>query len=140
LSLDDRELEYLVAAVLRAMGYKTKVSLPGPDRGVDVLASKDGLGFEEPRIKAEVKHRPNSQMGSSQIRNFIAGLRQGDKGLYVSTGGFSKEAKYEAERGSIPVVLIDLDEMGNLIVTHYDNFDLDGRTLIQLIKIYWPAD
>ena len=98
----DRELEELVAAVLRAMGYRARVTPVGPDRGVDVIASPDGLGLEEPRIKAEVKHRPRSQMGSQEIRSFLGGLRQGDRGLYVSTGGFSREAKYEAERAPVP--------------------------------------
>lgn len=54
-ALSDRDAEKLVAAVLRAMGYRTRVTPIGPDRGVDVLASPDGLGLEEPRIKAEVK-------------------------------------------------------------------------------------
>jgi len=59
--------------------------------------------------------------------------------LYVSTGGFSKDAKYEAERSTIPVTLIDADELGILIVQYYDSFDSETRTLIPLVKIYWPA-
>jgi restriction system protein len=31
-------MEELVPSILRAMGYKAKVSLKGPDRGVDVIA------------------------------------------------------------------------------------------------------
>lgn len=50
-NLDDGEMEELLAAVLRAMGFRTRVSAKGPDRGVDVLASPDGLGLQEPRIK-----------------------------------------------------------------------------------------
>jgi predicted Mrr-cat superfamily restriction endonuclease len=53
-------MEELVARILRAMGYKAKVSLKGPDRGVDVIASPDGLGLTQPRIKEEVKHRGGS--------------------------------------------------------------------------------
>lgn len=54
LRLDDSQLEHLVAALLRGMGYRTRVTPRGPDRGVDVFASPDGLGFQEPRIKVEV--------------------------------------------------------------------------------------
>lgn len=36
----------------------------------------------------------------------------------MSTGGFTKDAKYEADRGSIPVVLLDLDDLSNEIVRH----------------------
>ncbi|TXT17383.1 MAG: restriction endonuclease, partial [Planctomycetota bacterium] len=101
--LDDSELEHLTAALLRAMGYRTRVSAKGPDRGVDVFASPDGLGLQEPRIKVEVKHRPKTAMGSQDLRSFLGGLRDGDRGLYVSTGGFTKEAGYEAERSKVPV-------------------------------------
>ncbi|MBU1044937.1 MAG: restriction endonuclease [Candidatus Omnitrophica bacterium] len=138
LSLDWDEMQELVAGVLRAMGYKTRVSPPGADRGRDIQASPDGLGLEEPRIFVEVKHRLG-QIGAPAIRSFTGGLRQGNKGLYVSTGGFSKDAKYEAERSTIPVTLIDADELGMLIVQYYDSFDSDTRTLIPLVKIYWPA-
>ncbi len=60
--------------------------------------------------------------------------------MYVSTGGFTKDAKYEADRSNIPVTLIDLDELATLVVTHYENFDLEGRALISLIRVYWPAE
>jgi len=133
------ELEELTAAVLRAMGYKAKVSPKGPDRGVDVIASPDGLGLTTPRIKAEVKHR-NGSMGAPVIRGFLGALRDGDSGLFVSTGGFTKEARYEAERATIPVTLIDIDDLADLVVVHYENFDLSGRALIPLVRIYWPAE
>lgn len=140
LALSDEKLEQLSAAVLRAMGYRTRLSPKGPDRGVDVMASRDGLGFEEPRIKVEVKHRPKTQMGAQEIRSFLGGLRQGDKGLYISTGGFTKEAKYEADRSNIPLTLLDLDELTRLVVSYYENFDLEGRALIPLIRVYYPAE
>lgn len=139
LALQPDEMEELAAAILRAMGYKTKVSPRGPDRGVDVIASPDGLGLTQPRIKAEVKHRSGA-MGSQAIRSFVGVLRNGDTGLYVSTGGFSKEARYEAERATFPVTLIDTDDLADLIVAHYDNFDLEGRALLPLIRVYWPAE
>ncbi|WP_339867533.1 restriction endonuclease [Pseudohongiella nitratireducens] len=139
LALQPEEMEELVAVILRAMGYKTKVSPRGPDRGVDVQASPDGLGLTQPRIKVEVKHRSGS-MGSQAIRSFVGVLRNGDTGLYVSTGGFSKEARYEAERATFPVTLIDTDDLADLIVAHYDNFDLEGRALLPLIRVYWPAE
>ncbi len=140
LELSPEDMEALVAAILRGMGYRTRVSPKGPDRGVDVMASPDGLGLEEPRIKAEVKHRPKTSMGSNEIRSFLGGLREGDKAIYVSTGGFSKEAKYEADRSNIPLTLLGLDDLASLIVTHYENFDLEGRALMPLVMVYWPAE
>ena len=137
--LDWQEMQELVAGLLRAMGYKTRISPAGPDRGKDIVASPDGFGFESPRIVVEVKHRPNSSMGTNEIRSFTGGRHKDDKGLYVSTGGFTKEARYEAERASIPLALLDLDDLVKEILRHYNNMDMEARTLIPLTNIYWPA-
>jgi restriction system protein len=135
--LNWEQLQELVAGILRGMGYKTLVSQRGPDRGKDIIASPDGLGLEDPKIKVEVKHREQS-MGAPEIRSFIGGLRPGEKGLYVSTGGFTKEANYEAERANVPVTLIDSDLLVTLVIQNYDQFDADARALLPLRKIYWP--
>jgi len=140
LELSPDEMEQLAAAILRAMGYKTRVMPKGPDRGVDVLASPDGLGLEEPRIKVEVKHRSRTSMGSQDIRSFLGGLREGEKALYISTGGFTQEAKYEADRSNIPLTLLGLDELASLIVSHYESFDIEGRVLMPLVRVYFPAE
>ncbi len=105
-----------------------------------MLASPDGLGLEEPRIKAEVKHRPKTSMGSQEVRSFLGGLRQGDRGLYVSIGGFTKEAKYEADRSPVPVTLVDLGDLASLVVAHYEEFDIDGRVILPLVKVYLPTE
>ena len=130
-------MQELVAGILRAMGYKTRISPKGADRGKDIVASPDGLGLEEPKIIVEVKHR-QGQMGSQEIRSFLGGLRARDKGLYVSTGGFTKDARYEAERSNVPLTLIDSDIIVELIIQNYDSFDSDTKSLVPLKKIYWP--
>lgn len=136
--LDWDEMQELTAGILRSMGYKTRVAMGGPDRGADVIASPDGLGLEEPRIRVEVKHR-NETVGAPLLRSFIGGLRANDRGLYVSTGGFTKEARYEAERSTVPVTLIDIDELADLLVRNYDNADTETKALVPLVKLYWPA-
>ena len=136
--LDWDEMQELVAGILRAMGYKTRVASPGPDRGADIIASPDGLGLEQPRIRVEVKHRSGA-VGAPLLRSFIGGLRQNDRGLYVSTGGFSREGRYEAERSTIPVTLVDIDELAELLTQYYDTADSETKALVPLIKLYWPA-
>ncbi len=137
MALDWDDMQELVAGILRAMGYKTRISESGPDRGKDIEASPDGLMLTEPRILVEVKLR-SGQMGSKEVRSFNSVLRQ-QKGLYVSTGGFSKDAELEAERGEKQMTLIDADRLVQLIVQNYDNFDVDTKLLIPLSKIYWPT-
>lgn len=132
------EMQLLVAGVLRAMGYKTQVSPAGPDRGKDIIASPDGFGFENPRIVVEVKHR-TGQMGSQAIRSFLGGRHKDDRGLYVSTGGFSKDAYYEADRATVPLMLWTMDNLVRTLLEHYENTDAETKRLVPLRKTYVPA-
>lgn len=77
-------------------------------------------------------------MSAPKIRSFKGALKKTNKGIYVSTGGFTTDAKYEAERSEIPIILMDLDFLVKFILQYYDKFDEDSRSLIPLKKIYWP--
>lgn len=131
-------MQELVAGLLRAMGYKTRVSAVGPDQGRDIVASPDGFGFQPPRIIVEVKHRKGA-MGAPEIRSFLGGLREGDRGLYVSMGGFTREAMYEAKRANHHLTLMDADEFASALIEHYDRMDMESRAILPLRKIYWPV-
>ncbi|WP_454831686.1 restriction endonuclease [Pseudoxanthomonas wuyuanensis] len=137
-ALDWSDMQELVAGILRAMGYKTQVSPAGADRGKDIVASPDGFGFENPRIVVEVKHR-TGQMGSQAIRSFLGGRHKDDRGLYVSTGGFSKDALYEADRATVPLTLWTLDNLVRALVEHYDATDAETKRIVPLKRLYWPA-
>ena len=132
------DMKRLVAGMLKAMGYCVRVTPKGPDGGRDVIASPNALGFESPRIVAKVKHRKGA-MGASAVRSFIGGLRAGDRGLYVSTGGFTKEARYEADRANVPVRLLDLDSLVRNYVEVYDKADDETRSTLPLTRIWWLA-
>jgi restriction system protein len=136
--LDWKQMQDLVAGILRSMGYRTTVSLPGADRGVDIFASPDGLGLQEPRIFVEVKHRDQTAMGAEKVRAFLGGRKAGDKCLYVSTGSFTREARYEAERASVPLTLLDLQGLRKLLVENYERLDAETRALVPLKRLYWP--
>lgn len=137
IALDWDQMQELVAGLLRAMGYRTRVSAHGSDLGKDIIASPDAFGFQDPRIFVEVKHRKGT-MGAPEIRNFLGGRGDGDKGLYVSTGGFTKEARYEAERAKIPMELLAIDELVELLLEHYEQLDWETQQLVPLKKLYWP--
>jgi restriction system protein len=138
--LDWVQMQELVAGVLRSMGYRTRVSPRGSDRGVDVFASPDGLGLQEPRIFCEVKHRSNEIIGAPELRAFLGGRQRGDRCLYVSTGGFTKEARYEADRSPVPLRLLTLSDFRQLLVDQYESLDAETRALVPLKRLYWPVD
>lgn len=138
LQLEWDNVELLAAGVLRSMGYKTSMTRRGSDGGRDIIASPDGLGLESPRIVVEVKHRKGS-ISAPLLRSFIGGLRNTDSGLYISTGGFTKDALIEADRAIMPVKLLNLDQFVHLLVDNYDSADMETRTILPLVQIYWPA-
>ncbi len=78
-------------------------------------------------------------MGSQEIRSFLGGRHADDKGLYVSTGGFTKDAYYEAERANIPVTLMNIDDLVEALTEHYESLDVETKQLLPLKRIYWPV-
>ena len=60
----------------------------------------------------ETSHKPSLEVANHSLYfgpcrtrkefTLLSGLRAGDRGLYVSTGGFTKEARYEADRANVP--------------------------------------
>jgi len=79
------ELADLVGAVLRAQGYQIKVSPPGADGGVDIIAGRGPLGFDQPRLCVQVKSGPSAQ-DVGTVREFQGALQNfsADQGLFVS--------------------------------------------------------
>lgn len=90
------------------------------------------------RTVVEVKHRQGG-IGSQAIRSFLGGRHPQDKGLYVSTGGFSKDALYEAERASISLSLMTIDDLVEALIQNYDRLDIETQQILPLKRIYWPA-
>lgn len=130
------EFQDLVAALLRAMNYHTPFVAPkGKDGGVDVLAFVDPLGAQTPRIKVQVKHYPDNPIGVKEIRSLVGILRDGDIGLFVTSGTFSPSAKQEASTSKEYVKLIDGDEFITLWQNYYSKMSDEDKNLLPLKNI-----
>lgn len=104
------------------------------------IDEKDGsLVVEVGPRKSQLCRCRKGAMGAPAVRSFIGGLRAGDRGPYVSTGGLTKEARYEADRANVPVRLVDLDAFVRHYVDVYDKADDDTRSILPLTRIWWPA-
>jgi restriction system protein len=132
------DFQSLVAALLRAMGYHIAwIAPPGPDRGVDIVAYQDPLGATNPRIKVQVKRR-GGRIAADELRSFMAVLGQDEVGIYVSTGGFTADAEFEArgqERRRI--TLIDMNTLVRLWIEHYNRLNEEDRSLLALRPVYF---
>ncbi len=131
------DFQHVVAALLQAMGYaKTIVSPPGPDGGTDILAFKDTLGREIPHLRVQVKHRRDAS-GREEIAALRGILRPAREiGLFVATGGFTKEAHREAE-GASHIRLIDLDDFLSLWIAHAADLPERAREWLKLAPVHF---
>jgi restriction system protein len=134
------EFQELVAALLRGMGYYTPfVSPHGKDGGVDIIAYRDPLGTTSPRIKVQVKHRQNTA-SVQEVRQLMGLLQKdGDVGIFVSSGGFTSDAKTTARGAHVHVELIDLDRFISLWQDFYGKLKDEDKSLLPLIPIYFYA-
>lgn len=132
------DFQELVAGLLRAMGYHVAwVSPPGPDKGIDVIAHTDPLGIQGPRIKVQVKRR-SDKTTIDGVRSLLALLGEGDVGLFISTGGFTREAQDEARhQEKRRIKLVDLKQLFDLWVEHYDRIPEVQRRLLPIRPVYF---
>lgn len=139
-SMNPYDFQDLVADLLRAMSYHvTWVSPPGKDGGLDILAWPDALGTKPPRIKVQVK-RQEQAVSVDGLRSFMALLGDDDVGLFVCTGGFTKDAEFEARtQEKRRVRLIGLERLFDLWDEHYEKLTDDARQRLPLRSIRFLA-
>jgi restriction system protein len=120
------------------MGYHVVWSAPkGKDGGLDLLAQGDPLGVAGPRIKGQVKRRPDSKTSEEELRSFLSLVDTGDVGVYISLGGFTSDAEAAARRSARRITLIDGEGLFDLWVEHYIKVDEEGRQLLPVKPVYF---
>lgn len=140
-NLNPYELQELVAALFRGMDYHTPFISPrGKDGGIDITAYRDPLGTMSPRIKVQVKHRPDTSSSAEQIRQLMGLLQKSeDVGIFVSTGGFTNDARLTARNSAVHVELIDLDKFIDLWQQFYPKLSDNDKALLPLKSVYFLA-
>lgn len=124
-----KELEHLVASILRAYDYHVMQTREGPDGGIDVLAGKGDLGFGEPRLCVQVKGRttPVGLTEYSSLQGNIAAFGAGH-GLLVSLGGFTKPVHDRNEQQSFFAIrLWGPEDLAQRLLESYDSLPQDIR-------------
>jgi restriction system protein len=74
------------------------------------------------------------------MRSFIATLRPDENGLFVSTGGFTRDAEIEARGAREPVTLLDRDGFIRLLLEHYQELEPEYKAQVPLRKVWVPAE
>ncbi|MDP2606991.1 MAG: restriction endonuclease [Deltaproteobacteria bacterium] len=121
--------EDLVLDLLHALGYGAseedleRVGHSG-DGGIDGVISLDKLGFERVYVQAK---RWQGSVGRPEVQAFYGALagRRARKGVFITTSGFTREAREFGSQMADTIVLIDGPRLTSLMidngvgVTHY---------------------
>jgi restriction system protein len=130
-------LASLVDGVLKAQGFVTETSPPGPDGGVDIFASRGSLGFERPRICVQVKSTSN--LCDVKTLRELAGVmtkKKADQGLLVSWSGFTNSLDKEAKDDFFVIRLWDSDDLMNALFENYDRLNEELKAELPLKRIW----
>jgi len=113
--------ERMVVDLLLRMGYggtredAGQVVGKSGDGGIDGIIKEDRLGLDVIYIQAK---RWEGDVGSSEIRNFIGALsvHKAEKGVFITTSDFNRNARETAARVNSKIVLIDGTTLADLMI------------------------
>jgi restriction system protein len=124
-SLSPSQFEQLIVDLLLAMGYGggdrsmgERIGKSG-DGGLDGIINEDALGLDAVYIQAK-RYAPDSKVGRPALQAFVGSLtgEGANKGVFVTTSDFSKEAKDYLNKVQHRIVLINGDRLARLMISH----------------------
>jgi restriction system protein len=118
------QFEHIVIDLLVKMGYggsyKDAAKAIGGvgDEGVDGVISEDRLGLSS--IYVQAKRWQNKYVGHPEIRDFSGALdlKHAERGVFITTSGFNKDAYQGVERSSKRIILIDGNQLAKLMIEY----------------------
>lgn len=133
----EHALSNLVNAVLIADGWTCKLSPPGPDGGVDILAGRGPFGLDAPRLCVQVKSQ-NSPADVTVYRTLQGSMQtfKAEQGLLVCWGGFNKVVLNEAKQGHFTVRLWDSRDLVEAIYRTYERLPAEIQADLPLKRVW----
>lgn len=134
------KLSDLIGAVMEAQGYLTKVSPPGTDGGIDIMCGSGPLGFDTPRLIAQVKSE-DGKVDVKVLRELIGVMSKllAGHALLVGSGGFTAPARQEAAADYFKVRLWDAADVVRAVQERYDHLPESIRADLPLKGVWTLA-
>ncbi|MCP9449157.1 MAG: restriction endonuclease [Nitrospira sp.] len=115
--------ERLVIDVLVKMGYGGSRKEAGKaigrsgDEGIDGIINEDRLGLDVIYIQAK---RWKDPIGRPEIQKFVGALQghRANKGIFITTSSFTREAQDYVTKINSKIVLIDGEHLSQLMIDH----------------------
>ncbi len=132
--------EELIVQLFVAMGYGGSSEEAGQalgrsgDDGVDGVIDQDVLGVDQVYIQAK-RYAEGNNVGSGAIRDFFGALslKKAQKGVFVTTSDFSKNAKATAQGLGSRIVLINGLELARLTLRY--NIGCRTENILELKRL-----
>jgi len=133
-------LANLIAEILQIEGYTTKISPPGADGGVDILAAGGTLGLGEDRICVQVKSGDGTANHDVVLRliGSVSNTRA-QTGLLVSIGGVNGPAQKELENNFFKLRLWQMPDLLKALFRTYGELSEETRAKLPLKQIWAPV-
>jgi len=115
--------ENLVVRLLVKMGYGGSIKDAGQsmgrsgDEGIDGIIKEDKLGLDVIYIQAK---RWQGSVGRPDVQKFVGALhgKRAKKGVFITTGSFTRDAEHYVSTIDPKVVLIDGSRLVDLMIDH----------------------
>lgn len=130
----------LVAEILRVEGFTTKVSPPGADGGVDILAAGGTLGLGEDRVCVQVKSG-DGPANHDVVLRLIGSVSntQARTGLLVSIGGVNAVAQKELDNNFFKLRLWQMPDLLKALFRAFGELSDETRAKLPLKQIWAPV-
>lgn len=122
---DPFRFEQVVLDLLLALGYggsrkeAATVTKRSNDGGIDGVINDDRLGLEVIYVQAK-KWGEEYKVGRTEVQAFVGALagKQANKGVFITTSGFSTTARDYAAKVQQKIILIDGERLASLMIDH----------------------
>lgn len=127
--------EHLVMDLLLKMGYGYDVNSGvvtgrSHDGGIDGIINEDKLGLDLIYIQAK-RYNGRNTVGRKEVQAFVGAMENVQKGVFITTSKFTKEAILYVERQSKNIKLIDGELLADLVVKYHV-----GINVVQTLNLY----
>lgn len=127
----------LVAEVLRAQGYQARVSPPGADRGIDIVAGQGPLGFSSPSLVVQVKSG-SVVVDQPTIQSLLGCIADthADRGLIVSWSGINSAVRQRLNELYFRLRVWGREEFLAALLSVYEHLPDEVRAALPLQRIW----
>ena len=132
---DAFEFQDLVANLMAAIGFNDpKVSLPGPDGGVDVTGNLEVATFAKVTVVVQVKRYDlGKKISAASVKQLRQSIPFGGQGAFVTTSDYQRKAIDIAQEAGFPYIgLTNGQQLVDLLIEHKEALPEELREKLSL--------